>query len=324
MLAVGGSTTECGGVDDAKVWTHLLAASLPQALDGRRAWVGNVGRDGTTTRDHVLHVKYLLQEYPRIDVVLALVGVNDMASALRQGWRYHSPPSVAEPGAERAQAHHAFAVVPAFLEAPWYKRTALWGVARRAKLKWQSDRAITLPNGRLAGLEPARLRRRTIGAAIESLPPLDQPLFEYRRNLNAMADLVAAQGARLVLVTQPSVWRDRMTDAEQRRLWFGWLGADWSSSQAYFTPSALARAMAAYNRALLDVCRRRGLDCIDPSDVLPRDSTVFLDDVHFTELGSRLLAQTLAAHLRARAPFTRDQALRHATGGSRTGVPSAL
>jgi len=39
--------------------------------------------------------------------------------------------------------------------------------------------------------------------------------------------------------------------------------------------------------------------------VVPADTTMFYDDVHPTERGSRLFAETLAAYLRSRPPYAR-------------------
>jgi lysophospholipase L1-like esterase len=299
VLAVGGSTTECALLDDSTVWTHLLETGLDTTADGRRVWVGNIGHGGTTTRDHVVQLKHLLAQYPRIDVVVALVGVNDMASALRQGWEYQLPGSVTERSAEETQLRHAFVIEPGAVGLPWYKATGWWWLARRAKRAWRRYESV----GSTRRLEPAQRSRSTIGASLDSIPPLERPLLEYRRNLNAMVDLPAAAGARVVFVTQPSAWRRQMTDAENGRLWFGWVGADWSSARAYYTTGALRGVMAAYNQTLLDVCRERGLACVDAAHLLPNDTTIFIDDVHFTERGSRLLAEALVAALRDRPPF---------------------
>jgi hypothetical protein len=307
VLAIGGSTTECASLDDAMAWTYLLETGLDTTADGRRVWVGNVGHGGMTTRDHVLHVKYLLAQYPRIDVVVSLVGVNDMAAALRQAWNYQLPGSVTERSGEEAQLRHAFVIAPDTVGLPWYKTTGWWWLARRAKRAWRRYRAAPVIDLVASRLAPPRRSRRMIGASIDRVPPLDRPLFEYRRNLNAMVTLAIAAGAQVVFVTQPSAWQPRMTDAQQRRLWFGWIGADWASARAYYTPGALSRAQAAYNQTLLDVCRERGLTCVDAARLLPNDSTVFLDDVHFTERGSQLLAHALIAALREHPPFRRTR-----------------
>jgi len=313
ILAVGGSSTLCDALDDSEVWTHLLEVDLGRTVDGRQVWVGNVGRDGATSRDHVLHVKYLLREYPRVDVVVSLIGANDMTSALQQGWRYRPRAPITEPGAEHEQVPWAFAQLPGRLQdqafydthpVPWYKATALWQLARGAKQALRRRRATGSREIGL-GLQRARLQRYTAATRIDTLPPLEAPLSEYRRNLNVMADLASAAGVRLVFVTQPTAWREGMSDAEERLLWFGWIVTPDTLRRAYFTTRAVSRAMARFNETLLDVCRARRLECVDAAHVVPQDTTALYDDVHFNEHGSRLLALVLAEHFRGRPPFRR-------------------
>ena len=314
ILAVGGSTTQCAVLDDTEVWTHVLETALGRTADGRPVWVGNVGRDGATSRDLVMHVKYLLGQYPRIDAVVSLVGVNDMISALHQGWHYRPPQPVTEPRAEQAQRQRAFAVVPGriqdpvgypTLHLPWYKTTALWQLARRARAARRLHRTFVLQDRAGPALQHARDERYHTGAWIDSLPPLEAPLVEYRRNLNAMADIAAAAGARIVFVTQPSLWRSGLPDREERLLWFGWVGTDRPSATAFFTTGALSRAMARYNETLLIVCRERRLECVDAAGALPHDTTALYDDVHFNEHGSQLLGSALAGYFSGRPPFRR-------------------
>jgi hypothetical protein len=85
-------------------------------------------------------------------------------------------------------------------------------------------------------------------------------------------------------------------------LWFGWIGADWSRSKTYYTTGALARAMAIYNGALLGACREKGVECVDAAALIPRDTSMFYDDVHFTEAGSAKLAAVLTSYFRSRVP----------------------
>src|SRR5215212_4764730 len=73
ILAVGGSTTECLYLDEAEAWPHLLQELL-NAKPGPRAWVGNVGKSGQMTRNHVVQVEKLTRQYPGIDAVLLLAG----------------------------------------------------------------------------------------------------------------------------------------------------------------------------------------------------------------------------------------------------------
>ncbi|HUL01639.1 MAG TPA: SGNH/GDSL hydrolase family protein [Gemmatimonadales bacterium] len=311
ILAVGGSTTRCTFLDETEAWTYLLEHQLGRTADGRSVWVGNVGKDAATSREHVLQVKYLLKQYPRIDAVVVLVGVNDMLSALQQGWQYRVPDAVTTPEAERVQMERAFVETPhrvqdeefsSFAGVPWYKATAVWQLAHRAKQVLFTHRTYPIKDFP-SHIAQSRRERQEAAEWVDSLPPLDAPLREYRRNLNAIADIAAASGATLVLVTQPTVWRAAMSVTEQQVLVFGYLGPIKRPMRVFYTVGSLERAMRRYNEALLAVCRERGLDCVDAAPRLARDTTTMYDDMHFNEEGARLLAGLLADHFRSRSPF---------------------
>jgi hypothetical protein len=109
---------------------------------------------------------------------------------------------------------------------------------------------------------------------------------------------------RLVLMTQPVLWRADLGAGEEALLWMGGTG-DFQAdpSQAYFAAGPLAEGMRAYNRVLLDVCVERHVECVDLAAVVPADTSMFYDDVHPTEAGSRAFADALGAHLRQMPPY---------------------
>jgi hypothetical protein len=78
LLAIGGSTTICTYLDDADAWPWLVQKRLENELGPGSVWVGNVGRPGHTTTHHLLQMQKLLAQYPSLDGVLMLVGINDM------------------------------------------------------------------------------------------------------------------------------------------------------------------------------------------------------------------------------------------------------
>jgi len=65
----------------------------------------------------------------------------------------------------------------------------------------------------------------------------------------------------------------------------------------YYSAGSLASGMELYNQTLLQVCRDRGVACIDLAAALPKDTTIFYDDAHFNEAGSRRVAEVLAHYL---------------------------
>jgi hypothetical protein len=104
-------------------------------------------------------------------------------------------------------------------------------------------------------------------------------------------------------MTQPALWKRDITAVQERFHWLGGTGNfQEEPGHAYYSVLALAEAMAAYNSVLLDVCRAEGLSCLDLAARVPADTTIFYDDVHFTEAGAALVGRLLAGHLRTSRP----------------------
>lgn len=118
---------------------------------------------------------------------------------------------------------------------------------------------------------------------------------ECTENLNRIIDVVQAHGSRVVTMTQPTLWRDDFSPAEDRLIWLG-SGRELTS---FYSPRVLAEAMSLYNETLFQVCESTEIHCIDLAARVPRSLEMFYDDAHFTELGAHFVARTLGAHLTA-------------------------
>jgi hypothetical protein len=53
--------------------------------------------------------------------------------------------------------------------------------------------------------------------------------------------------------------------------------------------------MEAFNATTADVAKAEGVVLIDAASALPKDLRYFVDDVHYTVLGARRLAETIAS-----------------------------
>jgi len=320
ILAIGGSTTEAGAVDDSEAWTALVEQRLGRTADGRSTWVGNVGRSGMNSRDHVLHVRYLSTQYPGIDALLILVGVNDLTVTLAQGEQYVPPPSLAEPSLYQASIERAFSVAPGHFReylldgeavpaGPWYKNTATWNLVRRTRriVEMRFSDAALEDDTEGQNLAAWRKQRQAAPVRLEHLPNLSLPLSEYRLNLNAIADLAKARRQRLIFLTQPTIWRAGLTRAAEDRCWLGGTG-DFQRRQspAYYSVEALAEAMRLFNETLLQVANERGIEVIDLAAKIAKDESNFFDDAHFTELGERRVADVVVEYLGSQPPYAHD------------------
>lgn len=172
VLVVGGSTTENLYLDDSETWTYLLQQELDPLPNGRRVWVGSAGRSGMSARDHAVQVERLLDQLPRIDLLLVLVGINDETIALAQGDTFHAQPGIDEPGVRARREARAFSIIPGSLnsaitysrDAEWWRRTALWQLLARVRherqkgrnqmVLAQDKRGQLLPGGGVSGSMP--------------------------------------------------------------------------------------------------------------------------------------------------------------------------
>src|SRR5262249_31182575 len=60
IVAIGGSTTQCFYLDDAKTWPARLEQQL--TASARPVWVGNGGLDGQSTRAHVIFMEQVISK----------------------------------------------------------------------------------------------------------------------------------------------------------------------------------------------------------------------------------------------------------------------
>ncbi len=303
ILVLGGSAAECLYLNQRETWPRLVLENLNRARPGFQTWVGNGGRSGQTSRDHIFHLRYLPLRALDIDAAVILIGANDLQLRLQQDDSY-DPGYLERPGAELAQIDRAFLSVPyRFITPPlpFYKKTGLWRAARRVARRFLGERPQD-PRGEVIALW--RRYRRDSPGRIDRLPDMEIGLREYLTNLKTIADLASKRGIRLIFVTQPALWKEGMSEDEEKLLWGGGVGFYKNRpGQPYYTPRALARGLESYNRILVAACRQWGIECIDLAADYPRTTECFYDDCHFTIRGSELAAGKISAYLLNTPPY---------------------
>ncbi len=288
IIAMGGSTTECGALDDTETWPYLLMQQLNRMQKGRAVWVGNAGVSGLTTVDHL----WCLRERPilrKADLLVFLIGINDLEAALEFGGA--STQHVLEFKA-RSFLDHAppgRSPIGGFFRRTWLfaaTRSAIMNVKGRLKAR-QENASMPRP------IDQARLRA---AGPILPIPDLRVCLKEYAQRVHSLGNECRTRNLRCAFLTQPAMWRPDLPREDQRLLWFGRVGNK-GRVFGYAPVPELAQAMDAYNQTLLTVCGHDRLECYDLASSIPRDTTAFYDDVHFNVGGARMVADFLAEHL---------------------------
>ena len=65
----------------------------------------------------------------------------------------------------------------------------------------------------------------------------------------------------------------------------------------YYSIDALAKGMKMYNETLVKICLKNKIECIDLAKQLEKKTSIFWDDMHFTEHGAQMVAKILTDYL---------------------------
>ena len=313
VLAVGGSTTQCVLQDQDKAWPALLEKELGVTADGRKVWIGNLGRAGTATRDHLGLMRLALDQYP-VDAIVMMIGGNDLIGKLLQGDSY-DPDFINKEEQYNRWLLGRFAMVPLAAQTRgngFWRRTAMWQVGRWVNsLKTRRQNIQMDSSGHwLGGLRENRQKAKLV----DETPPLDTALDEYQRVVTLIAEEARKRSIRIVFLTQPTFWKEGMSAGEEKLLWMGMgasrsdpaaAGQPWwkASATTMYTSAAMAKAMDRYNNRLLATCTKLDLECLDAAQWVPRNLDMFWDDMHFTDAASERVAREMLAYLKTRDPF---------------------
>ena len=305
ILAIGGSTTECLFLDQEKSWPYALQNKLNAQHHSKSIiWVGNAGKSGLSTREHLMHMKYLLPQRFGIDAVIILAGSNDMIRRLIEDKKYDPNFQDNYEYWKQRLIRGAFSVTPYFqgkyrFRSGYYDESAIGSLIRNTREIYSRREMIQDEAGNM--FVNLRNMRKGASEVVEDLPDLTSGLEEYKKNLNVIIDIAKIQSVRIVFLTQPSLWKKDMTEQEKALIWSGWIES--LKSKRYYSETALMRGMQAYNDALLQVCQVRGVECIDLAKMLPQNSSIFYDDVHFTNKGSLMTAEIVSKYLNQNTPL---------------------
>ncbi len=294
ILCVGGSTTECYYLDDTEAWPALLAKSASRD-SGSDVWVGVAAVSEYAVAQHRRFIESspLLDE---VDSVIVLAGANDlMRYIIGFDDGTHVPPLWYRSG--------LIAIVRMFWNMPEEAVDApadnIWGsilASLAGLLPTNEDDAAATARGFVVDSTGEDLDLQRLGMEInEPEEPLDiaAAAKAYGARVRHLCEAAKARGVRLVLVTQPVLWRDFLSKQGERRLNYARvepLPRPWSFLEA---PN-LADAMAQFNEELIEVAEDTGTDYVDAAAEMNGEIDYFYDDYHLNEHGCAQLADLLA------------------------------
>ena len=305
VLAIGGSTTECSYLDQFETWTYHVQKTLNENSLNHHVWVGNGGKSGQTTRHHLTAMQYLPLLEMKIDAILLLIGGNDFVRRLARHENY-DPDFLAKPESKENLIRSTFSEESYINPSDRFpKNTVIWRMMR--KIKRQILQNLSLHNvndHRGESYVKWRNHRQQAAEIRDELPDLSSAHEEFARNIHKMIDIAQNKSIRLILMTQPSLWRSDLSNELDALLWFGGIG-DYQKEPGhiYYSPKALEQGMQSYNNILLKICHERQVECVDLAPMLEKDTSIFYDDMHYNESGAEAVSKTISNYLLSHEPL---------------------
>ena len=286
ILTIGGSTTECGYLNDSEAWPHLVQEYLSQKT-GKKVWVGNAGVSALNSRHHVLQTAELLKQIPKVDLMILLIGAND-PSLLKDGY---NPAGLESPSIRQECLRSSFEVAPIRINS--FKDFQLYRLIRNRFFpkinrrfyrtgEWYEEKRKQRQQFKKTSLSKEQESRLPIG------------LNEYKENIKKIAHLCQEHETKVLFLTQPTLYKSAMTENEEMLLWGGGtIVSKGSRERAYITASDLRKIFTLYNDQLLETGKKENFEVMDLDAIISPRSDSFYDDQHFNELGSERVAKAV-------------------------------
>jgi lysophospholipase L1-like esterase len=276
IITVGGSSTECLILDDAKTWPSLLQKKLRERRPD--VWVGNAGLSGQSARGHAVFVDHVARKI-RPDMIVVLMGANDLWIALRGEARHGNP-------ADRPVKHPLYRV---FASSRLLQILYVWKQALFDRVDVQSEDGSARRS--FARFDETKSPSGVLQAVLSDLP-------RYRGDIERIIELARSLGMEVVFLTQPLLFDD--TEYWRTRdgvpIWMQDVKHRISAAEHW-------RLLQLYNRELLRTCKKEGVPCFDLASAVPHSSRCFYDAMHFNEQGAELVAENVARYLLSVRPL---------------------
>jgi len=283
IVALGGSTTICSVLTQEKTWTALLDKKL-----GDSYWVGNFGKSGNSSNHHIFQFQHILDkpELKDTEIVLMLVGVNDCRGYLISKDKYMHMPDL-------EVKKSAFGHIPNS-ELPFLKRLTLYKLAKKAR---QRILFYSQPKRPLDYLE--KFEGQT--EPITKLPDVTDGLNHYEHNLKKIIQEAQKRNISIIFITQPTLWQKNLSDKYKTLL----AARSHYNKTPLYTGEALDEIMTIFNKRLMSVCEKYNIPVIDLQ--LPKNQTIFYDDMHFNESGAEVVAAKVHSFLKQNNHIATDE-----------------
>lgn len=258
ILTLGGSTTAWKG-SDGRGWTDILSEQLTASLHGRPVELRNSATEWYTTAHSLIHYQLNLDEVEP-DIIIIMHAINDLL--INADFSYYSS------GTFRSDYGHFHGPLQRIL----YRRDEpLQIIMNFLQAAWYHQPRTVIETKQFAGKDA------------------------YRRNMQRLIAHAVRAGSRVVLLTQPYLYRPALSEEEFDHLYMVRREAIGPDKQ-WSLHTALS-GMEQYNEEVRQLASEGSTHIFDLEQYIPKTLEFFQDDVHYTDKAHAVIASELTRYL---------------------------
>ncbi len=266
ILTLGGSTTRNVHLNKKDRYPRVLESILGTHYQQVNIEVFNAGMDFYTTKHSMINYVTNMKDW-NPDIVIIMHGINDLS-------RSFSPSQLAVGPYNRLWTHFYGPSINA-AKPPTFMKHFLG----KYYFAWYSQ---------------LRMLERDI--------PLERyvSINEFSRHLSVLVDIIRQDSIDVILMTQPSLYKNEMNSDELSVLWFGRSYCNSKKNRlqsVYSSARSLRAAMNDYNGRIRKIAMDKNVHLIDLEPQIPKDRSNFVDDIHYTVKSSHQVAQIITKNI---------------------------
>jgi lysophospholipase L1-like esterase len=288
VLVAGGSQPEGFFLDQDTAWPGALQRTLERPeqllrLGASKVHVGSIARSGVGSEALNLIFDRVLPRYPRLQLIIILIGATDVLRWLEDG----VPRSPVPPRTEdvfRCHPAGPFGWKPTEL--------AAMELLLRARRRWFRPIQVHERAGKWIGQARAmRARAKTVRSTMpDPAPMLDHFELYFHRLLRK----ATAHADRVLVIRQP--WFDKDYSVEEAaHMWHGGVGQVWREEvTTYYSFEVVSKLMTLLDGRAAGIAAALRIEQLDLMPLLDRSLATYYDGFHLTPAGSRAVAAAVA------------------------------
>jgi lysophospholipase L1-like esterase len=285
IFVLGGSTVYNGSIPYEQTFARILEEKLQKKYPDKKVEVLNAGIDGYTTEHSLIQYQFKIKDF-HPDLIIMWHGIND--------WYYSCSPKTYSfssyqfdyshfLGADAKMVFDRFTLPPVF-----QLKLVSWDFFLKAMQdNWYSDFwNWEKKNHPVPGIYADVNKNKTY--EMKTFPSLPS----YKRNIISLIQATRDDHVKLLLGNQAFLYHTNLSQQEMQTLLFPKIDCT-NADGKYPNLYSMITAMNTYNQTMQDVAVSNNTPFVDLASALPKNLSYFTDDVHYTPLANKRIANIL-------------------------------